>query len=67
MLYREATGQGMSGSPLYFMDEQQKKAYVVGIHVGGSKILANTAVPITYHMKTIESWNSVSPVKGNCI
>ena len=76
MLYREATGQGMSGSPLYFMDEKQDKAYVVGVHVGGSKILGNTAVSISYHMKllnqlsnsnyqTIESLNSVLSVKGN--
>ena len=67
LLYREATGQGMSGSPLYFMDEKQQKAFAVGVHVGGSKRLANTAVPISYHMKTFESWNSVCPVRGKYV
>ena len=57
----------MSGSPLYFTDEKQQKAFAVGVHVGGSKILANTAVPISYHMKTIESWNSVCPVRGKYV
>ena len=57
----------MSGSPLYFMDEKLQKAFAVGVHVGGSKIVANTAVPISYHMKTMESWNSVCLVKGNYV
>ena len=56
LLYRDTTTGGMSGSPLFYMDEIKKKAFVVGAHVGGSKILANTAVPISQHMKTIETW-----------
>ena len=54
--YRKATAKGMSGSPLFFMDKNRKKAIVVGVHVGGSKTIANCAVPISYHKETTETW-----------
>ena len=56
LLYGEAAGKGMSGSPLYFIDKRDGKALVVGIHVGGSETLGNLAVPISYHKKTVKTW-----------
>ena len=55
----------MSGSPLFLFDENQKKALVVGVHVGGSKTIANTAVPISYHKGTTEEWSEKSSSRGN--
>ena len=57
LLYREATGGSMSGSPLYFIDGFLNIAYVLGVHVGGSKFLANAAVPISHHMRTDQHWS----------
>ena len=65
LLYRKATASGMSGSPLFFFDKNQKKAIVVGVHVGGSKIIANCAIPISYHMETTRTWRKKSSSTGN--
>ena len=53
----EATGKGMSGSPLYFIDGFRKEAFVLGVHVGGSSF-NNAAVPISPHMKTHQDWSN---------
>ena len=65
LLYRKATAKGMSGSPLFFIDKNQNKAMVVGVHVGGSKLVANWAVPISYHKETMEAWSEKSSSIGN--
>ena len=57
----------MSGSPLFFIDKNQNKAIVVGVHVGGSKRIANLAVPISYHKETTEAWSEKSYSIGNLI
>ena len=62
LLYREATGKGMSGSPLYYIESFGKKAYVLGVHVGGSRFLANSAVAISHHMTTHQDWSNVAPI-----
>ena len=51
--YRKATSVGNSGSPLYFLDTIENKAYAIGVHVGGyDTLMVNSAVPIDHHMKT---------------
>ena len=52
ILYMDATAKGNSGSPLYIIKEEQshKKAYVIGVHVGGSQDKENRAVPLALHM-----------------
>ena len=52
MLYTEATTKGNSGSPLY--EIRENKARVVGLHVAGHNV-ANTSVPIMYHMTPRET------------
>ena len=61
LLYREATSKGMSGSPVYFMDGNSKKAFVVGVHVGGSARLTNCAVPISQHLTPHQTWSQTLP------
>ena len=56
LLYRDNTSPGQSGSPLYYVDPGQKKAFAVGVHVGGNRIIGNSAVPISNHMKTFITW-----------
>ena len=56
ILYRDATSPGQSGSPLYYIDDDKKKAFVVATHVGGNRIIGNSAVPISNHMKTFKTW-----------
>ena len=53
-MYLDATTGGQSGSPLYFMEKKsgQLNAFVIGVHVGGEKDIANYAVPISYSMRT---------------
>ena len=54
ILYMDATTPGNSGSPLYFMREEQseKKAYVLAVHVGSSSEgKGNCAVPLCRHME----------------
>ena len=52
-MYMDTTTKGNSGSPVYTHDITGNKALVVGVHVAGHKI-ANTAVPIMFHMSTQE-------------
>ena len=56
LLYLDATNKGNSGSPIFHHDEQSCRAYVIGVHVGFSKMVANMAVPICYHMETSENF-----------
>ena len=69
LLFRIGTTGGMSGSPVYFIDKKQpeeplQKAFVVGVVVGGDKIIANTAVPISYHLTTSEKWDTILYATG---
>ena len=63
LMYLDATTGGQSGSPLYFIEKNQDeiKAYVIGVHVGGEKDIANYAVPISYSMQTSSQYH------GQCI
>ena len=63
LMYLDATTGGQSGSPLYFIEKIQGdiKAYVIGVHVGGEKDIANYAVPISYSMQTSSQYY------GKCI
>ena len=50
LMYLDATTGGQSGSPLYFIEKilGQLKAFVIGVHVGGTgRIHFNSAVPIS--------------------
>ena len=49
----DTTTKGNSGSPVYTHDITGSKALVVGVHVAGHKV-ANTAVPLMFHMSTQE-------------
>ena len=64
LLYREATSKGMSGSPVYFMDGNGEKAFVVAVHVGGFARLTNYAVPISQHMTPYQTWGQTLPSIG---
>ena len=64
LLYRDATSPGQSGSPLYYIDEDKKKAFVVATHVGGNRIIGNSAVPISNHMKTFKTWTDQPTSSG---
>ena len=52
-MYMDTTTKGNSGSPVYTNDVTGSKALVVGVHVAGHKV-ANTAVPLMFHMSTQE-------------
>ena len=58
LIYTVATTGGNSGSPLYEIKEN--KAMVIGVHVAGHKV-ANTAVPIMYHMDPREKLHHELP------
>ena len=56
LLYKEAAGKGMSGSPLFFIDKKREVAFAIGLHVGRIEHLANAAIPISFHRKTKKTW-----------
>ena len=56
LLYLDATNPGNSGSPIFHLDKQTGRAYVIGVHVGCTKMVANMAVPICYHLETSENF-----------
>ena len=64
LLYKDATSKGMSGSPLYFMDGNNENAFVVAVHVGG-QFLTNYAVPLSFHMTPLQTWNHMLSSTGN--
>ena len=52
--YKEKTGKGLSGSPVYFIEGDTDRAYVIALHVGGSKsVESDAAIPIEYHINQI--------------
>ena len=57
LIYTVATTPGNSGSPLY--EIRGNKAMAVGVHVAGHTV-ANTAVPIKYHMHPREKLHDAS-------
>ena len=49
------TSKGISGSPLYKFHPGMEKAQVIGVHVGGGRVMGNAAVPLSYHIKAPDS------------
>ena len=55
LLYTESTAKGNSGSPLYFFDATEEKAFATGVHVAGQESLGtNVSVPIVFHFAVQE-------------
>ena len=49
------TSKGISGSPLYKFHADMEKAEVIGVHVGGGRVMGNEAIPLSYHFQTADS------------
>ena len=66
LLHMNTTDNGISGSPLYKLHAGMEKALVIGVHVGGSPVLGNAAVPVSYHLEPAEnSFSSTDTSKSS--